>query len=146
MTRPDLALRVIALGWLIGLGACAAGGPAPKGLYDEFGGLPGLQALVDDLLERFADDEHIAPVFANANIARFRGLFVEHLCDVLDGPCTYSGDDMAEVHRGLAISEAQFNAVVEHLIDAMDAQRIPQAAQNRLIARLAPMRKDVIYR
>lgn len=50
------------------------------------------------------------------------------------------------MHRGLAISEAQFNAVVEHLIDAMDAQRIPQAAQNRLIARLAPMRKDVIYR
>lgn len=146
MNRAALTFRAFALAWVLALAACASTGPAPKSLYDEFGGVSGLQALVDDLLERFADDDQIAPVFANANIARFRSLFVEHLCEVIEGPCTYSGDDMAEVHRGLAINEAQFNAVVEHLIDAMDARHIPQTAQNRLIARLAPMRKDVIYR
>ncbi|MEO8011640.1 MAG: hypothetical protein ABI650_08360 [Dokdonella sp.] len=48
------------------------------------------------------------------------------------------------VHRQRA--EAQFNAVVGHLLDAMDARGIPRTAQNRLIARLAPMRGDVIYR
>jgi hemoglobin len=128
--------------------ACACTGPGTRSqsLYDQFGGTAGLQALVDDLLQRFADDEQIAPVFAHTNIARFRSLFVEHLCDVVDGPCTYSGDDMQEVHRGLSIDEAQFNAVVEHLIDAMQARHIPRTAQNQLIARLAPMRKDIIYR
>lgn len=128
------------------LGACATTSQPGGSLYRQFGGDAGLTALVDDLLARFADDPSIAPKFANTNIPRFRRLFIEHLCMVLDGPCVYTGDDMREVHTGLDISEAQFNAVVEHLIDAMQARGIPRTAQNRLIARLAPMRKDIIYR
>lgn len=138
--------RILLLSFLLSLLACSNVTRPSAGLYEQFGESAGLQALVDDLLERFADDPNIAPTFANTNIARFRSLFVEHLCEVVEGPCKYSGDDMREVHRGLAISEAQFNAVVEHLIEAMDARRIPTSAQNRLIARLAPMRKDIIYR
>ncbi len=134
-----------ALAAFVALAGCATSRPAPT-LYEQFGGQAGLVALVDDLLERFADDPKVGVHFANTNIARFRSLFVEHLCEVMDGPCTYGGDEMSEVHRGLAIDEGTFNAVVEHLIDAMDAQRVPIRAQNHLIARLAPMRKDVIYK
>ena len=39
---------------------------------------------------------------------------------------------------------ADFNALVEVLQAAMDAQGIPYAAQNRLLALLAPMHRDVI--
>lgn len=145
MTAHLRAPAWIGLGMALLLGACASTPRATGSLYAQFGETAGLSALVDSLLERFADDPRIAPKFANTNIPRFRRLFVEHLCVILDGPCTYTGDDMREVHTGLDISEAQFNAVVEHLIDAMQAQGIPQTAQNRLIARLAPMRKDIIY-
>ncbi len=139
------SIRIFLFGLLMAIAGCSGIQRADPNLYVVFGEKPGVQALVDDLLVRFADDELVAPTFANANIDRFRALFFEHLCELLDGPCRYSGDDMREVHRGLDIDETQFNAVVEHLIDAMDARGIPRTAQNRLIARMAPMRSDVIY-
>lgn len=146
MSVRPVFLRCVVLAVVMLAAACAsAPGPQPS-LYEQFGESRGLGALVDDLLHRFAEDPRVAPKFANTNIPRFRRLFVEHLCTIIDGPCTYDGDDMREVHTGLDISETQFNAVVEHLIDAMQARGIPRAAQNRLIARLAPMRKDIIYR
>jgi len=129
-----------------GLTACAASPQKSRSLYAQFGELPGLAALADDLLERIADDRRIAPLFANTNIPRFRDLFIEYLCIVVEGPCTYTGDDMEEVHTGLGITEADFNVLVEDMIDSMQARKIPRAAQNRLIARLAPMRKEIIYR
>jgi hemoglobin len=143
MFRLSQLLGMIAT---IAITACSTATKPPPSLYQQFGELPGLTALVDDLLHRFADDERIARKFANTNIPRFRSLFVEHLCEVVDGPCRYHGDDMKEVHTGLDINEAEFNRVVEHLIEAMDARGIPTTAQNRLLARLAPMRKDIIYR
>jgi hemoglobin len=42
------------------------------------------------------------------------------------------------------LSRSDFNALVENLIDSMDDQHIPVPVQNRLIARLAPQRGEVI--
>lgn len=51
---------------------------------------------------------------------------------------------MAVVHTGLGISDAEFNAVVADLIDAMTKLDISVATQNRLLARLAPLYKDIV--
>ena len=58
----------------------------------------------------------------------------------------YSGDSMADVHAGFELTEADFNALVEDLIAAMEAEQLPVIVQNRLLQRLAPMRADIIYR
>ena len=63
---------------------------------------------------------------------------------ILGGPCTYTGNDMAKVHRGLGIDRAAFNALVEDLQMAMNKHDIPFRAQNKLLAKLAPMHRDVI--
>jgi len=48
------------------------------------------------------------------------------------------------VHADLTIDQADFNALVEVLQDAMDAQGIPFAQQNRLLALLAPMHREIV--
>jgi hemoglobin len=42
------------------------------------------------------------------------------------------------------ITRGDFNALVEVLQDTMDAQGIEFREQNRLLARLAPMHRDII--
>jgi hemoglobin len=69
---------------------------------------------------------------------------VEKFCVEAGGPCIYNGDSLAEAHKGMNLTRSDFNALVENLIDAMDDQRIPVPTQNRLIARLAPQRGEVI--
>lgn len=52
---------------------------------------------------------------------------------------------MVEVHRGMRISSAEFNAVVENLITAMQQQQLSVSTQNRLLAILAAMQHEIVY-
>jgi hemoglobin len=123
--------------------ACQSAPPADDRLYRDLGELPGITGIVDAFLFELAEDRDVLPLFANTDIDRFRKKFIEQLCDVSGGPCDYSGDSMIETHRDMAISRAQFNSVVEDLIRAMEAESVPVAAQNRLLARLAAMYPEI---
>ena len=139
MTIPRLLLS---LGLVLLLSACAS---APRaGLYEQFGGRPGIEALVEELLVRVLEDERIAAQFAEVDLVNLNDRLVEQICVEVGGPCEYTGRTMAESHEGLAITEADFNALVEDLVAAMDARGIPRRAQNRLLARLAPMHRDIV--
>jgi hemoglobin len=124
------------------LAACAT---APRGsLYEQFGGRPGIEALVEELLVRILEDERINAAFAETDIVNLNDRLVEQICVEVGGPCTYTGRSMAESHAGMGVSEGDFNALVEDLQAAMDARGIPFRAQNRLLARLAPMHRDIV--
>lgn len=140
------ALRLtiaVALGILVTTG-CALPQLDRRPLYEQLGGEPGLAALVDQFLRELARDPDAVPHFRGADIGRFREQLTLHLCQTFDGPCRYDGAPLAEVHRGMRIEERAFNAVVEDLIDAMEARGIATPVQNRVLARLAPMREEVV--
>lgn len=129
--------------------AMAAADPAPrdtalKPVFDEFGGKPGLTALMDDFMANLMADPRTQPFFANADRAHIKAELVDQFCVILDGPCSYTGKDMAAAHRNLGIDRADFNALVEDLQKAMSKHDIPFRAQNKLLAKLAPMHREVI--
>jgi hemoglobin len=125
------------------LAACASTAPAPT-LYQRLGGQAGIDALALDLLERSAADPRIRGDFAEADIVNLHERLVEQLCALSGGPCTYRGRDMRAAHMGLGITEADFNALVENLLDAMRARGLPVATQNELLALLAPMQREIV--
>lgn len=121
--------------------------PEPKDwLYQQLGAEPGVAQLADGLLVEIEHDPQIVSHFKDTDIPRFRKLLIEQLCELSGGPCKYSGATMQESHTGFQITQADFDNLVNHLIKVMDAQKVPVAAQNRLLALLAPMYKDVVYR
>lgn len=89
-------------------------------------------------------DPRINMHFAESNIERIRAQFKDQFCQVAGGPCEYKGHSMAEAHKGLKLTNYDFAAVVEDLQMAMDKVGLPFAVQNRFLARLAPMRPDVV--
>lgn len=124
------------------LSACSS---QPATVYEGLGGEPGLAAVVDNLLQRMAKDEQIARHFHDTDIALFREGLTEHLCDVADGPCEYGGEGMKATHKGLNITQADFDRLVQLLIYAMQEEDVPIAVRNDLLKRLAPMYGDVVY-
>lgn len=131
---------------LFTLSGCSTS-PEPKDwLYQQLGGASGLEQLADGLLREIEQDRQIVHHFKDTDIARFRKLLIEQFCDLSGGPCKYSGATMQESHTGFQITEADFDNLVGHLIKVMTEQQVPVAAQNRLLAKLAPMYQDVVYR
>lgn len=114
--------------------------------FHAFGGEPGLRALMDDFVARLVADPRTHRFFADIDQAAFKRHLVEQSCAILGGGCTYTGRDMRTAHEGLNIDRAQFNALVENLQEAMSARKIPFRAQNQLLAKLAPLHRDIEHR
>jgi len=117
---------------------------ADDALFADMGGQPGIDRLVDASVDAYLADPRIAPVFGESNIDRIRAEFKVQFCQVAGGPCQYTGHDMTAAHKGLRLTNADFNAVVEDLQGAMDTVGLPFATQNRFLARLAPMQRQVV--
>lgn len=115
-------------------------------VWKAFGGEEGVSRIVDDLVERIQADERISAIFEASDFVRLRRTLKEQVCYILGGGCDYTGRDMKSVHLDHGVAVAEFNALVELLQKSMDKEGVPFAMQNRLIAKLAPMKRDVVVR
>ncbi len=117
---------------------------APAGLYQALGEKPGITRLVDDFVNRVVKDPRIGAHFKDTKPEALKESLTDQFCQLSGGPCKYEGADMKSAHADMEINKGHFHALVEVLQSAMDAQGIPFAQQNRLLALLAPMHRDVI--
>jgi hypothetical protein len=51
---------------------------------------------------------------------------------------------MLESHQGLGLSDADFDALVEDLVKALDTLNVPEPEQNELLGLLGPLRGDIV--
>jgi len=137
----SLLLLGILLGLALGLPAWA-----DDTLYARLGERPGIERIVDNVAVLWLDDARIKQEFDNINMNHLKARLVDQLCQVADGPCRYKGRSMAASHKGLKLSQPKFNAVAEDLQTAMGQAGVSYWTQNRLIARLAPMQRDIVTR
>lgn len=126
--------------------AAAVPGRAADTLYDSLGGQAGVAAIARDTVALIMADDRIKADFDNINLDRLRNRLRDQICQLAGGPCTYRGRSMAASHAGLQTTQAKFNAVAEDLQAAMDQAGVPYWTQNRLMALLAPMQRDIVNR
>jgi hemoglobin len=119
-------------------------GMASKSLYERLGGQPAIVAVVDDFVGNVAADSRINAGFASADVPRLKRLLVEQICAGTGGPCKYTGRDMKSAHRGMNVTDAQFNALVEDLVKTLDKFKVPAKEKGELLAILGPMKPDIV--
>lgn len=138
------ARSILALFASIALLSCASSPPATDTLYADLGGNDGLTKIINGMLVEIAGDTRIRHHFESLHIAGFRDRLTTHFCQITGGPCSFDGRSMRQSHRLLNISRADFNALVEDLIVAMDKLEVERGTQNRFLARLAALQPDIV--
>jgi hemoglobin len=130
---------------------CAGGGMQgdkmameKKSLYDRLGGKPAITAVVDDFIGNVAGDTRINKRFANADIPRLKRMLVDQICQASGGPCTYTGASMKDAHKGMKITDAEFNALVEDLVKSLDKFKVGAQEKNDLLGALGGMKPDIV--
>ena len=134
---------IIMVGWLT---ACAATRQTSGTVYQDIGGLPVVYAITDHFITRIEQEPRILEYFKGTDVERFRTHFAQQLCAETGGPCEYEGENMQVIHQGMNINEADFNLTVELLIDAMQDAGLSYPLRNKILARLAPMRAQMLYK
>ena len=138
LSIPLLSAVLVAAG-------CASTAAKPEtSLYQRLGGIEAITAVVDDFVANVADDSRINARFANTDIPKLKRLLVEQICNGTGGPCTYTGRDMKTTHAGMGITDAEFDALVEDLVQALDKHKVPAAEKEELLGILGPMKTDIV--
>lgn len=136
-----MRMLLAALFVFLGLGIASA---SDSGLYDRLGQKEGISRIASRLVDISLADRRIKEAFAETNVPRLKSLLTLFFCRTAGGPCDYPGRSMEEAHAGIGIRDAHFNALVENLQTALDAEGVPFATQNEFLALLAPMHRDVV--
>ena len=117
---------------------------ADDATFQGLGGKPGIKKIVDTFIPLILADPRIKESFTDIDMKNLAMRLEEQFCDLSGGPCKYQGKDMKEIHDGLNITRAQFNALAEDLQIAMERVGVPSRFQNKLVAKLAPMERTIV--
>lgn len=126
--------------------ACAAPVLANDEVYRGLGQQQGIDQVVETFVTLLQADTRVGHSFDEADIPHLKEKLAEQFCVLAGGPCRYTGKEMATIHDGLDITSAQFLALVDDLQIAMTQHGIDSRIQNKLLADLAPMQRDVVTR
>lgn len=122
--------------------------PTPS-LYERLGGINAISSVVDQFITNVVGDNTINARFAVtvANPSRaqlLRNNLIDQICAGSGGPCQYKGKTMKESHKGMNITQAEFNALVADLVAALDKFSVATKEKNELLAILGPMQTDIV--
>jgi len=127
--------------------ACATMGDPPPTLYKRLGGREGIARVVGDFVTNMAGDSRVNARFKDMKgpeVEKLKSNLADQICDATGGPCSYLGRDMKTAHKGMKITDAEWNASVENLTKALDKQKVDPKDKSELLGMLGPMKADIV--
>ena len=116
-------------------------------LYSCLGGYDAIAAVADNLLPRLQQDQQLARFWLHRGedgVRREKQLLVDFLCASAGGPLFYVGRDMKTAHKGMGITDADFNALVEDLTKSLNKFNVPAKEQGELLGILGPLKPQIV--
>src|SRR5260370_41828270 len=117
-----------------------------KSLYERLGGYDAITAVANDLLPRLRTDPQLGRFWAHRGedgVKREKQLLIDFLCQSAGGPMYYRGRDMVLTHRGMRISESDWNVFLGHAGATLAKFQVPEAQQSELLPLLQTLQKDI---
>jgi hemoglobin len=114
-------------------------------LFDRLGGSEGIRRLVNHAMAAHLANPVVKTRFENVkDMDRAKRMAHEFFCAGCGGPEPYSGKDMLATHKGMNISEQEYLAVTDDIVEAMDKENVEQATKNEVIAILYSLKGNII--
>ncbi len=119
----------------------------PKSLYERLGGKDAIAKVVDGFITKLNADPKTKGKIGKvkgAKLDHFKAMLVDQLCEATGGTEKYTGKDMKTAHKGMKITEDEWNATVADLKAALDEAKVPEKESGELFSLLAPMKDDIV--
>ncbi len=138
-------------------------GDAKPSLFERIGGDAGIRTIVDDFIRRAVADPRVnwerkgikrggllgvggksvewKPT--EESLARMKEHIAQFLAVATGGPPKYEGRDMKEVHAGMRITNAEFDATIGDLKATLDTLRVSVEVQKELLSIVESTRPQI---
>lgn len=118
-----------------------------KTLYERLGGYDGITAFTNDLLPRLQADAQLGRFWQNRGddgIAREHQLLIDYLCNSAGGPVYYTGRNMLTTHKGMQISESDWDLFMQHAGASLQALKIPPQECREIAEFVTGLKADIV--
>jgi hemoglobin len=118
-----------------------------KTLYERLGGYNAIAAVANDLLSRLRADPQLGRFWAHRGedgIMREKQLLIDFLCANAGGPMYYRGRDMALTHRGMRISNSDWDVFLGHAAATLAKFQVPETEQRDVVTFVQGLRNDCV--
>jgi hemoglobin len=116
-------------------------------LYNRLGGYDAIAAVVHNLLPRLMADTQLERFWNNRGkdgIEREKQLLIDYLCTHAGGTMVYTGRDNKSTHRGMGISNSDWDKFISHLNDTLSHFQVAQTETNDVLAFIESTKADIV--
>lgn len=118
---------------------------AEASLYERLGGEHGIRQITTDILDNHLKNEMINVRYQRSDRERVIRVVTEFICAGTGGPQVYTGRDMRTTHRGMNISEAEYLAVVDDIMDALDSNGVGEREKQEMLMIAYSLKGDILH-
>ena len=116
-------------------------------LYERLGGYDAMSAVANDLLPRLMSDPQLGRFWLHRGedgVSREKQLLVDFLCSGAGGPVYYTGREMKLSHKGMRISESDWQAFIGHLNATLGAFSVPEQEKGEVLSFMESTKADIV--
>jgi hemoglobin len=118
-----------------------------ESLYKRLGGYDVISAVTDDFITRLATNKDISRFFvglSDDSKTKVRQHIVDFLCAKSGGPCAYTGRTMKDAHKGLKITENDWNISAGLLGETLKKFNVPKKETDEVFAFVTTLKNDTV--
>ncbi len=120
-----------------------------KTLFERLGGRDGIDKLVDRIVDLHLQNEIAGPRYralGDEAIDHARNKVKEFLAAGSGGPVEYTGRSMLETHTGMNVNEAEYVAVVDDIMQAMNEMEYPRPVCDEVLGIAYSLKEEIIHK
>jgi hemoglobin len=114
-------------------------------LYERLGGGGKIKQIVADVWANHTSNPLIKNRYAKSDGEKVKQVVWEFFCAGTGGPQEYTGDDMLTAHRGMNISDEEFNAVTDDVLKALDKNEVGKKERDEVLVILYSMKGEIAH-
>lgn len=114
-------------------------------LYDRLGGENKIQKIAGDIFDNHVKNSVINVRYQDSDRENVIRLVTEFICAGTGGPQQYSGRDMLTTHRGMNINEAEYMAVVDDIMAALDSNGVGEREKQELLMVAYSLKGEILH-
>eukprot|EP00451_Oxyrrhis_marina_P012213 CAMPEP_0204315914 /NCGR_PEP_ID=MMETSP0469-20131031/5104_1 /ASSEMBLY_ACC=CAM_ASM_000384 /TAXON_ID=2969 /ORGANISM="Oxyrrhis marina" /LENGTH=1158 /DNA_ID=CAMNT_0051296633 /DNA_START=50 /DNA_END=3526 /DNA_ORIENTATION=+ len=116
------------------------------GLFKRMGGEEGIAQFMDRVYDLIQVDNRIKSWFSGKNYQAIKEGQRVYLTELLGGPKIYKGKDLVEIHKGMGLSDYEFDCFLANCEKAMSGLGVEDETIDEAIVSMEPVRAALMNR
>lgn len=114
-------------------------------LYQRLGGEEKIRKIAASIFDNHAKNPAIKARYGSSDRSNVIRLVAEFVCAGTGGPQTYTGKSMLDAHRGMNVSEQEYVAVLDDILDALDEHGVGKREREEFLMIAYSLRGEILH-